>query len=85
MTVRNIPAMRTLVAGGVIAVSGMQLFVLAGVGLLLLVLALGVVLPAVWSRSEPRRDAALGVLRQLLLRPPSGAPPGDDGGSAPRG
>jgi hypothetical protein len=58
-------------SGGATAVAAYQPMVLLGAVGIVLVLIVGVVLPAVWSRSKERRAAAARVLRELLapIRP----------------
>jgi hypothetical protein len=57
---------RVLGGAGVLGAAYYQPMVLEGVGALTLLLVVGVVFPAVWSRHATRRRAAATVLRLLL-------------------
>lgn len=57
---------RVVGGAGVVGAAYYQPVVLGGVGALALLLVVGVVLPAVWSRDAARRRAATTVLRLLL-------------------
>ncbi len=62
-----LPVVGRLAGGaGVVGAAVYQPLLLAGLGVLVLVLMIGVVLPAVWSRKPARRQAAAGVLRLLF-------------------
>lgn len=62
-----LPVVGRLAGGvGVVGAAVYQPLVLAGLGVLVLVLMIGVVLPAVWSRKPARRQAAANVLRLLF-------------------
>lgn len=57
---------RVASAAGVAGAAYYQPMVLVSVGALTLILVMGVVFPAVWSRTPERRRAAITVLRLLL-------------------
>jgi hypothetical protein len=57
---------RVVGGAGVFGVAVYQPMVVEGVGALALLLVVGVVFPAVWSRHATRRRAAATVLRLLL-------------------
>lgn len=58
---------RLIGGAGVIGAAYYQPMALGGIAALALLLILGVVFPAVWSRSAARRRAAAVVLRLLLI------------------
>lgn len=57
---------RGLAGTGTVAVVAYQPLVLLAVGAVLVLIVIGVMLPAVWSRKKIRREAAHAVLRLLL-------------------
>lgn len=57
---------RGMVGTGTVAVVAYQPLVLLAVGAVLVLIVVGVILPAVWSRKRIRREAAHAVLRLLL-------------------
>ena len=65
----GLPAVVGRLAGGagVAGVAAYQPMVLLGIGVFALLLAVGVVLPAVWSRDLKRQEAAARVLHVLLV------------------
>lgn len=57
---------RVASGAAVVGASAYQPMILVGIGAVALLLAVGVVLPAVWSRDLNRQEAAVRVLHLLL-------------------
>lgn len=66
---------RYLIGTSAVAATAYQPLVLIGPGAVLILIVVGVMLPAVWSRKKDRREAARAVLR-LLMPLRSRTPPG---------